>query len=115
MLRLVSICRVLVHICGKTAKQSFFSSTGKLWNVGKDAFLASTGEVVKDTKSQGLGKALFSGEDLFIYKLTGQGIAWLTSYGAIETKHVSGTLTFPDRAQLIKYLIIASIGRTAHS
>ena len=61
-------------------------------NVGKDAFLARTSEVVKDTKSQGLGKAFFSGEDLFIYKFTGQGVVWLTSYGAIETKQVSLTV-----------------------
>lgn len=59
------------------------------WNVGKDAYLASTSEVVKDTKSQGLGKAFFSGEDLFIYRFTGEGVVWLTSYGAIETINVS--------------------------
>ena len=64
---------------------------GSTWNVGKDAYLASTNDVVKDTKSQGLGKAFFSGEDLFIYNFTGEGVAWLTSFGAIETKHVSRT------------------------
>ena len=62
---------------------------GSQWNVGKDAFLACTSEVVKDTKSQGLGKAFFSGEDLFIYRFSGEGVVWLTSYGAIETKQVS--------------------------
>ena len=62
---------------------------GTTWNVGKDAYLACTSEVIKTTKSQGLGKALFSGEDLFIYQFSGDGVAWLTSYGAIETKHVS--------------------------
>ena len=62
---------------------------GSQWNVGKDAFLAMTSEVVKDTKSQGLGKAFFSGEDLFIYRFSGEGVVWLTSYGAIETKQVS--------------------------
>ena len=66
---------------------------GKTWMVGKDAFLACTSEVVKETKSQGLGKAFFSGEDLFIYNMTGNGVAWLTSYGAIEAKHVSPRLT----------------------
>ncbi|KAK4545413.1 hypothetical protein LTR36_002763 [Oleoguttula mirabilis] len=58
---------------------------GRPWNVGKDAFLACTSGVEKDTKSQGLGKALFSGEDLFVYRMQGSGIAWLTSYGAVET------------------------------
>lgn len=62
---------------------------GQVWNVGKNAYLASTSEVVKNTKSQGLGKAFFSGEDLFVYRFEGNGVAWLTSYGAIETKQVS--------------------------
>ncbi|KAF2196226.1 TRAP-like protein [Delitschia confertaspora ATCC 74209] len=56
------------------------------WSVGKDAFLASTQGVVVDHKSQGLGKALFSGEGLFIYKVSGQGILWITSFGAIIKK-----------------------------
>ena len=60
------------------------------WNLGKDAFLACTGGVVKETKSQGLGKALFSGEDLFIYRVSGQGMLWTTSFGAIVMREVSG-------------------------
>ena len=32
------------------------------WLVGKDAFLAATQGVNKDYKSQGIGKAMFSGE-----------------------------------------------------
>lgn len=66
------------------------ANDGKVWNVGKDAFLACTGEVDKDTKSQGFSKAMFSGEDLFIYKMMGQGLVWLTSYGAVDVIHVSG-------------------------
>ncbi|KEY67070.1 hypothetical protein S7711_09963 [Stachybotrys chartarum IBT 7711] len=54
------------------------------WNVGKDAFLACTTEISKELKSQGLGKAFFSGEDLFIYRMGGQGIVWLTSFGAVD-------------------------------
>ena len=64
---------------------------GKQWMVGKDAFLACTSGVEKDTKSQGISKAMFSGEDLFIYKMQGSGLAWLTSYGAIDVLHVSST------------------------
>ncbi|KIW97008.1 uncharacterized protein Z519_02399 [Cladophialophora bantiana CBS 173.52] len=56
------------------------------WNLGKDAFLACTGGVVKETKTQGLGKAFFSGEDLFIYRISGQGTLWVTSFGAIVTR-----------------------------
>ena len=59
------------------------------WNVGKDAFLAATQGVVKDYKSQGIGKAMFSGEGLFVYKISGNGILWITSLGAIIRKDVS--------------------------
>ena len=59
------------------------------WSVGKDAFLASTQGVHKEHKAQGFGKAIFSGEGLFIYRMTGQGIMWITSLGAIIRKDVS--------------------------
>ena len=59
------------------------------WSVGKDAFLASTQGVVKDFKRQGLGKAMFSGEGLFVFKVSGTGIMWITSFGAIIRKDVS--------------------------
>jgi uncharacterized protein (AIM24 family) len=61
------------------------------WLIGKDAYLASTADVQKETKSQGIGKALFSGEDLFIYRVIGQGLVWLTSYGAVDKVDVSST------------------------
>jgi len=44
--------------------------------------------VVKDYKRQGLGKALFSGEGLFVYKITGVGILFISSFGAIIRKDV---------------------------
>lgn len=60
------------------------------WQVGKDAYLARTMDVVKENKSQGLSKALFSGEDLFVYHVSGQGgYIWLKSYGAVERIDVS--------------------------
>jgi len=58
------------------------------WSVGKDAFLACTQGIVTEHKSQGLGKAIFSGEGLFVYKISGQGILWCTSFGAIIRKEV---------------------------
>lgn len=64
---------ITLHVDGRTN-----------WNVGKDAYLASTPEVGKEAKSQGVGKALFSGEDLFVYKVFGQGLMWLTSFGAVD-------------------------------
>ncbi|KAJ4360807.1 uncharacterized protein N0V89_001374 [Didymosphaeria variabile] len=56
------------------------------WSVGKDAFLACTQGIVTEYKSQGFGKAIFSGEGLFVYKISGQGILWVTSFGAIIRK-----------------------------
>lgn len=58
------------------------------WSVGRDAFLSCTQGVVKDYKSQGFGKAMFSGEGLFVYKISGQGVLFVTSLGAIIQKNV---------------------------
>lgn len=64
-------------------------SGNETWSVGRDAFLACTERVQKDMKSQGIGKAMFSGEGWFQYKITGSGILWITSLGAIIRKDVS--------------------------
>ncbi|CAI6093181.1 unnamed protein product [Clonostachys chloroleuca] len=64
---------ITLHVDGRTN-----------WTIGKDSFLASTIEVKRETKAQGISKALFSGEDLFVYRLMGQGIIWLTSFGAVD-------------------------------
>ena len=67
--------------------------TGKeSWNVGKDAFLAATQGVVKEYKNQSFSKAMFSGEGLFVYKMSGTGILWIGSLGAIIRKDVGFTL-----------------------
>jgi uncharacterized protein (TIGR00266 family) len=77
---------------------------GSTWNVGKDAMLAHTNDVIKETKSQGLGKAFFSGEDLFIYRFTGEGVLWLTSYGAIETINLGqGEQHIVDNGHLVAW------------
>lgn len=59
------------------------------WNVGKDAFMAATQGVVKEMKNQGFSKAMFSGEGLFVFKISGTGICWISSFGAIIRKDVS--------------------------
>ena len=59
------------------------------WSVGKDAFMACTQGVVKEYKNQGFSKAMFSGEGLFVYKISGSGIMWIASFGAIIRKDVS--------------------------
>lgn len=63
------------------------------WSVGHDAYLASTQGVIKDYKRQGLGKAIFSGEGLWVAKISGTGILWISSFGAIIRKDVSGVKT----------------------
>jgi uncharacterized protein (TIGR00266 family) len=47
------------------------------------SFLASTEGVELDTKFGG-GKTFFSREGLFLLKATGNGIVWVSSYGAIH-------------------------------
>lgn len=63
------------------------------WRIGRDAFLACTGGVKTKYKSQKLSQAVFSGEGLFVYKVSGEGLLWLQSFGAIIKKEV-GTLAF---------------------
>jgi uncharacterized protein (AIM24 family) len=69
-------------------------SGNEQWSVGKDAFLAGTQGIVKEYKSQGFGKAMFSGEGLFVYKISGMGILFVTSFGAIVRKDVSTLFLF---------------------
>lgn len=59
------------------------------WKIGRDAFLAATAGVHHKYQAQGLTKAVFSGEGLFIYKVTGTGLLWMQSFGAIIKKDVS--------------------------
>jgi uncharacterized protein (AIM24 family) len=62
------------------------------WSVGRDAFLACTQGIVKEYKRQGIGKAMFSGEGLFVYKMSGNGLLWISSLGAIIRKDVSSLI-----------------------
>ncbi|KAI9823167.1 MAG: hypothetical protein M1832_002610 [Thelocarpon impressellum] len=74
------------------------------WSVGKDAFLACTQGVVKEYKRQGLGKAMFSGEGLFVYKISGQGIMWISSFGAIIRKDLlDGEKYMIDNGHLVAW------------
>ena len=64
------------------------SSDSDTWSVGRDAFLASTQGIERSIKNQGISKAMFSGEGLFVYKVTGSGICWLNTFGAMIKKEV---------------------------
>ena len=59
------------------------------WIVGENSFLGHTQGVQKTTKTQGLGKAFLSGEGLFVTKLSGTGVAFITSLGAIHGVHLA--------------------------
>jgi len=59
------------------------------WTVARDGFLACTQGVVKEYKAQGVGKGMFSGEGWFVFRMSGMGLVWLTSFGAIVRKDVS--------------------------
>lgn len=74
------------------------------WVVGHDAFLAATQGVVKEHKRQGLGKAFFSGEGLWVYRMSGTGIMWITSFGAIIRKDlVDGEKYIVDNGHLVAW------------
>ncbi|KAG9754056.1 DUF124-domain-containing protein, partial [Aureobasidium melanogenum] len=74
------------------------------WNVGKDAFLACTQGVIKDYKAQGLSKAMFSGEGFFVYKVSGVGILWVSSLGAIIRKDLQpGEKYIIDNGHLVAW------------
>ncbi|KAI4130488.1 MAG: hypothetical protein LQ338_001719 [Usnochroma carphineum] len=74
------------------------------WSVGKDAFMACTQGVVKEYKNQGFSKAMFSGEGLFVYKISGTGIMWISSFGAIVRKDLQeGEKYIIDNGHLIAW------------
>ncbi|KAK0719569.1 tryptophan RNA-binding attenuator protein-like domain-containing protein [Lasiosphaeris hirsuta] len=74
------------------------------WSVSHDGYLASTQNVVKDYKRQGIGKAMFSGEGLWVYKISGTGLLWLTSFGAIIRKDLAeGEKYIVDNGHLVAW------------
>ncbi|KAJ9619824.1 hypothetical protein H2203_008095 [Taxawa tesnikishii (nom. ined.)] len=74
------------------------------WSVGKDAFLACTQGVTKDYKAQGISKAIFSGEGLFTFKMSGVGLVWITSLGAIIRKDLqAGEKYIIDNGHLVAW------------
>lgn len=74
------------------------------WSVGYDGYLASTQGVIKEYKRQGIGKAMFSGEGLWVYKISGMGLLWLTSFGAIIRKDLAdGEKYIVDNGHLVAW------------
>lgn len=58
------------------------------WKVSRDCFLAHTTGIKHTYIAQGITKAMFSGAGLFVYNMTGTGLLWMQSFGAIIKKEV---------------------------
>ncbi|KAI0472707.1 tryptophan RNA-binding attenuator protein-like domain-containing protein [Xylariaceae sp. FL0804] len=84
------------------------------WSVGKDAYVASTQGVTRDYKRQGLGKAMFSGEGLWVHKIGGVGLLWITSFGAIIRKDLAdGEKYIIDNGHLVAWNVKYVMERVA--
>ena len=82
------------------------------WNVGKGGFLAMTDGVVKDTKSQGFSKGMLSGEGFFITRVSGVGVFFVTSLGAIIQRDLrQGEQWIVDNGHLVAWTCSYSMER----
>lgn len=89
-------------------------TSGESWSVGKDAYVASTQGVIRDYKRQGLGKAMFSGEGLWVHKISGVGLMWITSFGAIIRKDLAdGEKYIVDNGHLVAWNVKYIMERVA--
>lgn len=70
----------------------------------KDGFFAATNELNVSTKMQNLTKGLFSGEGFFVIKVSGSGILFVSSYGAIHSLDISAGEDFIiDNSHLVAW------------
>ncbi|KAI0134276.1 duf124 domain-containing protein [Xylariales sp. AK1849] len=84
------------------------------WSVSKDAYVCSTQGVNRDYKRQGLGKAMFSGEGLWVHKINGVGLMWITSFGAIIRKDLGdGEKYIVDNGHLVAWNVKYIMERVA--
>lgn len=72
--------------------------------------------VTKETKSQSLGKTLFSGEGLFVQKFSGRGVLFVTSLGAIIQRQLrQGEQLIIDNGHLVAWTCSYSIEKAGGS
>lgn len=72
--------------------------------------------VVKATKTQSLGKAMFSGEGLFLHKFTGRGTVFVMSLGAIIQRQLrQGEELIVDNGHLVAWNCSYAIERAGGS
>lgn len=86
------------------------------WKVGRGGFLAMSDGVIKETKSQGASKALFSGGGFFSEKFSGRGVLFVTSLGAIIQRQLKqGEQLIVDNGHLVAWTCPYSIERARGS
>ncbi|CAF1272361.1 unnamed protein product [Adineta steineri] len=96
---------IAIHLDGNTR-----------WTVGKGGYLGMSDGITKETKSQGLGKAIFSGEGLFVQQFMGRGVLFITSLGGIVQRHLKqGDQLIVDNGHLVAWTCTYSIERAGGS
>lgn len=88
------------------------------WRVQKGSFLAAESTVQISARVQGIGKSLFGGEGFFVVQLSGNGQAFLSSYGGIyEIDIAEGEEILVDSGHLVAWpdKMKYSIGKSATS
>jgi uncharacterized protein (TIGR00266 family) len=72
--------------------------------VQKDGFLAATEGVEVNTQTQNLFQGIFSGEGFFVLNVSGKGVVFLSSYGAIHTINLAaGEEIVVDNGHLVAW------------
>ncbi|MDR0549139.1 MAG: TIGR00266 family protein [Deltaproteobacteria bacterium] len=72
--------------------------------VQKDGFLAATSGIEVGTTLQSLGRGLFSQEGFFVVKITGRGVVFVSSYGAIHPLELKpGEQVIVDNGHLVAW------------
>lgn len=74
------------------------------YSVQKDGFFAASSGIEVSTKMQNLSKGLFSGEGFFILRIRGNGVLFVSSYGAIHPLEIPAGRDFiVDNAHLVAW------------
>ena len=77
---------------------------GQELTVQKNGFLAGTPGIEVSSKVQSLARGFLSGEGFFVVKLTGAGVAFLSTYGSIQAIDIpSGEQVMVDNGHLIAW------------
>lgn len=81
-----------------------YSLTSNNLLITSGSFLAAEDSVVVETKMQNLGKGFFSGSGLFVIKVSGSGVVFFNSFGAIYPIDVpAGEEVIVDTGHLVAW------------